>query len=32
VAKEMKVPVPADDMKPITIALDGKVFDPRKPQ
>jgi nitrate/nitrite transport system substrate-binding protein len=32
VAKEMKIPVPADDMKPFTIALDGKVFDPRKPQ
>ncbi|HTH14042.1 MAG TPA: CmpA/NrtA family ABC transporter substrate-binding protein [Spirochaetia bacterium] len=31
VAKEMKVPVPADDMKPITMKLDGVVFDPAKP-
>lgn len=31
VAKEMKLPVPDDDMKPITIKLDGVVFDPKKP-
>jgi len=31
VAKEMKIAVPADDMKPITMKLDGVVFDPKKP-
>jgi nitrate/nitrite transport system substrate-binding protein len=31
VAKEMKLPVPADDMKPITMKLDGVVFDPKAP-
>lgn len=31
VAKEMKIAVPEDDMKPITMKLDGVVFDPKKP-
>lgn len=31
VAKEMKIAVPDDDMKPITMKLDGVVFDPKKP-
>jgi len=31
VAQEMKIPVPDDDMKPITMKLDGVVFDPKKP-
>jgi len=32
VAREMKLAVPDDDMKPITIQLDGVVFDPKKPE
>jgi len=31
VAKEMAVPVPNDDMKPIKLQLDGIVFDPKNP-
>jgi nitrate/nitrite transport system substrate-binding protein len=31
VAKEMKLAVPDDDMKPLTMKLDGVVFDPKKP-
>jgi len=31
VAKEMKIAVPDDDMKPITIKLDNVTFDPKKP-
>jgi len=31
VAKEMKIVVPDDDMKPLTMKLDGVVFDPTKP-
>jgi nitrate/nitrite transport system substrate-binding protein len=32
VAKEMKLTVPDDDMKPFTIDLDQAVFDPEKPE
>lgn len=31
VAKEMKIPIPADDMKPFTIKLDNVTFDPKNP-
>jgi nitrate/nitrite transport system substrate-binding protein len=31
VAQEMKLQVPGDDMKPFTITLDKKTFDPAKP-
>lgn len=31
VATSMKVPVPADDMKPFTLQLDKAVFDPNRP-
>ncbi len=31
VAKSMNVPIPTDDMKPFTIKLDNRVFDPLKP-
>lgn len=31
VAKEMKIPLPNDDMKPFTIKLDNVTFDPKNP-
>jgi nitrate/nitrite transport system substrate-binding protein len=31
VAAEMKIPVPADDMKPFSLTMDKTVFDPNKP-
>jgi nitrate/nitrite transport system substrate-binding protein len=31
VAASMGIPVPADDMKPFTIRLDGATFDPADP-
>jgi nitrate/nitrite transport system substrate-binding protein len=31
VAKEMKLTVPDDDMKPFTLQLDGATFDPSDP-
>lgn len=32
VAKEMKIAVPGDDMKPFTLQLDNATFDPRNPK
>ena len=31
VAKEMKLPIPTDDMQPFTLKLDGVTFDPKSP-
>jgi nitrate/nitrite transport system substrate-binding protein len=31
VAKEMKIPLPNDDMKPFSLGIDGKKFDPNNP-
>ena len=31
VAREMKIPVPTDDMQPFTLKLDGVTFDPKNP-
>jgi len=28
VAQEMKLPIPDDDMKPFTVTIDKRVFDP----
>lgn len=32
VAKEMNIPIPADDMKPFSLTIDKTVFDPLKPE
>jgi nitrate/nitrite transport system substrate-binding protein len=32
VAKEMNIPIPKDDMKPLTGFIDGVIFDPKNPE